>query len=623
MNIWLALRLSGRSPALEPHRHALAAIARKIDRRTSLFAALALVASGACAAAAPPSASVRADYSQLIQNVSQLAEKEMAAHDVVGLSIALVDDQRVVWARGFGHADKSKGLPATPETLFRLGSMTELFTAAAAMQLAEQGKLDIDRPLQRYLPELSVRSRYAGPVVITPRNLMNHHSGLPRDYLQGLWTPNSNPDSLIRAIRGIELVAPPDRVFSYSNLGVSLLGNVIERLAQTPYAAHLEQRLLQPLGMTRSSLAAAPVSHPLMSRSYRKGEETADPALRDIPAGGLVSSATEMSRFLSMVFAGGRVGDTRILRPETLDAMFSPQNQGVELDRSLRIGLGWMLSGTGDIDLRGAGTVAHHAGDTVSFHSQLVALPEHKLGVVVLANSNSARGTVNKLATETLAQALEIKAGIRQPVAEPVELARTPLSPADRQAYAGYYTTQMGPVRVYADGDQLQAEALGRTFRLVPRTDGRLALKYRLLGLIPFKLDALDAIGFSLDHVAGRDILIAHRNGQELMLGEKIEPVPLPAAWLVRQGDYVPSDTARDGPLVRSVHAGFENGMGFLEVRLVQQPDRPLRLAIKPVSDTEALVLGAWNDMGETLRAERSANGAEFLEFSGVRFIRQ
>ena len=109
----------------------------------------------------------------------------MKANRIIGLSIALVDDQSVVWEQGFGFADKEKKLPATPETIYRLGSISKLFTATAAMQLADQGKLDIDKPVEVYLPEFSIKSRFTDAHAITPRNIMTHHSGLPRDYLKG------------------------------------------------------------------------------------------------------------------------------------------------------------------------------------------------------------------------------------------------------------------------------------------------------------------------------------------------------------------------------------------------------------------------------------------------------
>lgn len=134
-----------------------------------------------CNSAPPkkPEAKQLGDYAYAKQYATWLIEQQMRRHGVVGLSIALVDDQRIVWAQGFGYADKAAKIAATSETIYRVGSISKLFTATAAMQLAEHGKFDIDRPLQDYVPEFSIKTRYPKSAPITPRNLMTHHSGLP------------------------------------------------------------------------------------------------------------------------------------------------------------------------------------------------------------------------------------------------------------------------------------------------------------------------------------------------------------------------------------------------------------------------------------------------------------
>jgi hypothetical protein len=252
----------------------------------------------------------------------------------------------------------------------------------------------------------------------------------------------------------------------------------------------------------------------------------------------LNSSVLEMGRFLQMIFAGGRVGGTPLLQAETLAEIFRPQNTGVGLDLNFKIGLGWMLSGLGGVDIRNAGMVAHHSGGTILFHSLLIALPEQKLGVVVLANSDSARAAVQKVGAEVLKLALEVKTGRKQPVSPKMETVDTPLPTAERQRYMGRYATQGGLAEIFEDGDRLQAKAFGKTFRLIPRVDGLLCLRYFLLGLIPIDLGELKDVGLYRASINGREVLIARSGDQELLLGEKINPVPVPEKWLKRVGDY-------------------------------------------------------------------------------------
>src|ERR1039457_208923 len=128
---------------------------------------LACMHAGCSAMPIRPESIPRGDYTYARDYISWLARSEMSKHGVTGLSIALVDDQQLVWATGFGFADKAGNVPATAETVYRAGSISKLFTATAVMQLAEQGLLDIDKPLQNYLPEFFIKNRFSDAAPIT------------------------------------------------------------------------------------------------------------------------------------------------------------------------------------------------------------------------------------------------------------------------------------------------------------------------------------------------------------------------------------------------------------------------------------------------------------------------
>jgi CubicO group peptidase (beta-lactamase class C family) len=220
---------------------------------------------------------------------------------------------------------------------------------------------------------------------------MTHHSGLPSDYLKGMWTRNPEPFTRVSDRLNAEYMAnPPGTLFSYSNLGVTLLGDAVGKVAGRDFASHVRDEILLPLGMSRSSFSPTTDRSPLAAKGYRRGAEAEDPPLRDVPAGGLNTSVLDLARFVRMVLADGKAGDRRIVKPETVAEMLRPQNAGIPLDLDFRVGLGWMLGGLGDIDIRNGGPVAHHAGATLLFHAQMIVLPERKLGVVVLANSDTA-----------------------------------------------------------------------------------------------------------------------------------------------------------------------------------------------------------------------------------------
>ena len=578
---------------------------------------LSVCIAGCSGAPMRPESVGRGEYTKVAEYASALIRHEMKKRDVTGLSIALVDDQRVVWAEGFGFADKARNVPASPETVYRAGSISKLFTATAAMQLAERGRLDIDRPLGDSLPGFSIRTRFADAAPVTPRSIMTHHSGLPSDYLKGMWTRNPEPFTRVAGYVGDEYSSnPPGVVFSYSNLGVTLLGDAIGKVAGRDFASHLRDEILLPLGMSRSSFSPSADRTPLAAKGYRKGKEAEEPSLRDVPAGGLNTSVLDLSRFVRMVLAEGKTGDRRIVDPETLAEMLRPQNADVPLDLDFRVGLGWMLGGLGDIDIRNGGPVAHHAGATLLFHGQMIVLPERKLGVVVLANSATAGRVVGKVAAEALKLALEAKTGDRQPEREKSEGGEGSLSPEAMQRYEGWYATPAGAVNVRRTSGGLRADVMNRTLRLIPRADGSLGLQYRLLGLFPIRIEELESVGISRADVAGREILAARMHGREFAIGERLRPVPLPAQWLGRTGEYEIANLGEDAPLLEKVRLRADEGFLFVDYSIPLLFPGKMSFAVAPVSDTEAVIRGFGRGMGETIRAV-TANGENMLSYSG------
>ena len=586
-----------------------------LNRWTILLLTVSIA--GCAAAPTRPESVARGDYAKVAEYVSALIRHEMKKRDVTGLSIALVDDQRVVWAEGFGYADKAGNVPASPDTVYRAGSISKLFTATAAMQLAERGRLDIDRPLGDYLPGFSIRTRFPDAAPVTPRAIMTHHSGLPSDYLKGMWTRNPEPFTQVAdRIRGEYAGNPPGTVFSYSNLGVTLLGDAIGKVAGGDFVSHVQDEILIPLGMSSSSFSSSADRTFIAAKGYREGKESEDPPLRDVPAGGLNTSVLDLSRFVRMVFADGKAGDRQIIKHETLAEMLRSQNADVPLDLDLRVGLGWILSGLGDIDIQNAGPVAHHAGATLLFHGQLIVLPERKIGVVVLANSSTAGRVVDKAATEALVLALEAKTGNRQPEREKPKRGEGSLSQEALQRYEGWYATLIGPVNVHKTSGGLRADVMNRTLRLIPRPDGSLGLEYRLLGLFPIRIEELDGIGISRADVAGREILAARMKGREFAIGERIRPVPVPAEWLGRTGEYEIANPGEDAVLPEKMRLRADGGFLFADYSIPLLFPGTMCFAVAPVSETEAIIRGIGRGMGETIRVV-TVNGENMLSHSG------
>ena len=580
-------------------------------KRTLLLGPLFLLLT-ACSTTPPPKPAEisHGDYRYVQEYLRWMIEKKMGASGVTGMSIALVDDQRVVWETGFGYADAENGEAATANTQYRMGSIAKVLTASAAMHLAERDALSIDSPLAEALPGFSIKSRFGETAPITPRNIMTHHSGLPSNHLNGM--VSSNPKyfaTLVDDIKDEYVAYPPNYVFAYSNLGVTLLGAAIEQRSGMRYADYLDESLFAPLGMRDSYFASEP-----QIKGYNKGKLAQTLPLRDLPSGGLVSSVADMSRFMKMVFADGRVGDKQILSQASLAEMFRPQYPDLALDLGLRSGLGWTLSG---FDVENGGIVAGHGGSLLNFHSMMVVLPEQRLGVVVAANSASALSLVNEVAETALKLALEAKSGIRQPARSHSAGIVTKLSEAEVESYAGYFDSIVGLVKINNNSGDLDADAMGHSFRLTSRDNGTFGIRYKLFGLIPVSVSAFDNISLTMERIAGRDVLVGRIGNEATLFGEKLHKPKIASALPDFVGRYEIVNLWQGGPAPENLVLRQEDGMFIAECTFAQMPGFILRIAVDPVSANEAVIAGIGPGRGETVRLLQ-VNDEKRMVFSGL-----
>jgi CubicO group peptidase (beta-lactamase class C family) len=557
---------------------------------------------------APESVS-RGDFRTIENYLSGLVDQEMSDHEITGISIALIDDQKVIWQKGFGFADLENKIPATPETIYRAGSISKVFTAAATMQLAEQGKIDIDQPLVKALPEFSIKSRFTDAAPVTPRNVMTHHSGLPSNYYRGLFVRNPDPfESVLDDIRDEYLSTPPNTVFSYSNLGMALLGASVEKVSGQAFNDYMGQHFFQPLGMTRSSFASRAVT-----KAYDHNKPIEVFSLRDMPAANLLSNVVDLSQFVKMQFAEGRAGNQQILLPATTREMVRVQNANLPLTFDSHVGLGWLLSG---IQVPGAGRVASHGGSLPDSHSMMSILPDHKLGVVILTNSATSAGSVSKIASESLRLMLEAKTGIRPPPKTIVRAEERAPSEDELNFFNGHFDTPVGLVNVSSESGKINVDAVGHQFQLVPHEDGLLSVKYKLLGLVPIRVGIFDKIRLSTATVNGRQIIVGKLGEETQIFGEKLRPAPIPDNFRKLIGKYEIINK-NDGPTPDKILLKEEFGQLVGELSFPEKPELTLRIAFQPVSENEAITAGLGSGRGDTLRVIKQ-DGEDRIAFSGL-----
>src|SRR5581483_4598314 len=343
------------------------------------------------------------------------------------LSIALVDDQRVVWAKGFGHRDRDGKQTATAETVYRVGSVSKLFTDVAVMQLVEQGKIDLDAPVTKYLPDFKPVNKF-DDTPITLRHLMAHRSGLIREPPVGNYFDPTGPTlaRTVASINGTDLVYPPGKKIKYSNAAIGVVGYALEKTQGEKFEAYLKRTVLDPLGMRSSSFEPTPAVRKSLADAVMwtyHGREFPAPTfeLGMAPAGSMYSTVLDLGKFLSCLFAGGKP----LLKPETVEEMFRPQF--AKPDDKSKFGIGFAVG-----ELEGAKRIGH-GGAIYGFATELSALPTEKLGVVVVASRDVANAVVTRIAEHALKLMLAAKHG--QPLPE-IDLPK-PLSKARALQLAG------------------------------------------------------------------------------------------------------------------------------------------------------------------------------------------
>ena len=563
---------------------------------------------GCSAAPKKPDPIIPGIYDYAKEYITWLTKKEMKKNQVMGVSIAIVDNQKIVWAQGFGYADVKNNVPATPETVYRIGSISKLFTVLATMQLAEQGKVDIDQPLQNYLPQFSVKTRFPDSDPITLRTMMTHHSGLPSGVVKGMWASES-PTTLLYRLKDEYVAYPTNYVLAYSNVAMALLGLMIERVSDTEFCAHLKQTVLDPIGMQQSSFQLTPEIKRHLSKGYRNGKEINQLPLRDVAAGAMYSNVLDLSRFMQMIFANGTVSNRQIIQPDTIEEMLRPQNEAVTLDFEKRIGLGWFLNYDNETNQK----IAFHTGGSPLFYTALVILPEKKIGVVVLTNSAEGSRIHGKIAKEALKLALEAKTGNALENREPQITAPDKIVSEEMlQSFVGRYATLNILGSVERNTNTLHANMGGYKFRLIPSSNGKFGVERKWLGIFPLKkIGNLELAKIQTMHMnfGGRELLIVHYNNRHWFSAEKIDPLPLTDTWKNALGEYQIVNPDPDGS-PQDIALSNEEGVLVFSYNLPAWNVRKAKLYLTPISETEATTLGIGRSSGETMRILNIDNAA-------------
>jgi CubicO group peptidase (beta-lactamase class C family) len=350
-------------------------------------------ASGIPIATMPAPAPHTLDNADLEAFFDGIIPLQLERSDIAGATVLVMKDGQTLLKKGYGYSDFAKKKPVDPDsTIFRLASISKLFTWVSVMQLAEQGRLDIDADVNNYL-DFQIAPAFGKP--ITLRNLMTHTGGFEEEIRDIL----INDPKLATPLREFMIQNQPHRIFppgvipAYSNYGVGLAGYIVQRVSGEPFEQYVAEHIFQPLGMTHSSFHQ-PLEQALSSLPSDGYKGTTEkPAIgfeifNPAPAGGVSSTAADMGRFAQALLGGGEFEGHRILKTETVNAMWT--RQFAASDALPAICMGFYQTWRNGLRFVG------HDGDLIAFHSSFLLEPKEKLVLFISYNSsgsgNKARG---------------------------------------------------------------------------------------------------------------------------------------------------------------------------------------------------------------------------------------
>jgi CubicO group peptidase (beta-lactamase class C family) len=380
------------------------------------------------------------DTRALVHYIDSVSTAAVAEHRTAGVSVAVVKNGRTVLAKGYGFADLENDVPATAETVYRIGSITKQFTSAAIMRLIEQGKLSLDDTLQKFLPNFPAQGNR-----VTVRHLLNHTSGI-KSYtsLGPRWGRvvrlDLATDSLVALFANEPFDFKPGDAWRYNNSGYFLLGMIIEKLSGKPYGQYLKDELFTPLGLTSTIYCdqAPLIKHRAQGYAPRPDGSfiNAEPLSMTQPyaAGSLCSTVTDLVKWTQALSSG------KVVSPASYKMMTTPGtlNDGKPLTYGFGLGIGTL----------GNHRQVSHNGGINGFISELHHYPDDSLITVVLTNTGA-------LAAVQLERLISRRAlGIK-------DLPAVPIDGAALQRLVGEYAIGNTRLKVFVDNGRLRAESPG------------------------------------------------------------------------------------------------------------------------------------------------------------------
>lgn len=465
---------------------------------------------------------------KLIKKTQNYLEEKMVADEIIGLSAALIVEDSIVWEKGYGFADRENQVPMTQNTIVHIGSVTKPVTALCAMQLHEQGLLDIKQPIQQYLPQFNPKNPFGDNSEVKVKHLITHSAGLQADVFKNSDLYSGKYTDVVGFINDTYLMYPPGKMSLYANPGYNILGHIIKEVSGMDYADYVHKYIFQPLGMKQSGFFMDSLKNP--TKIYdRKGNLIKEYPLRDIASGGIYCSAHDMALLAKGIINSYHSQSPSLLKSSSMQEVFSIQNVEAEytIDKNKR-GLGWYLFKNEE------GLAANHSGSAGFAFAHLMVFPKDKAALVVLSNSPRGRSAAENVGYNLLEDfGLEIADVFPDPLIQvekeaidkPIKLSRKSL-----HKYEGIYSETVSFSKVFWEKDSLKIKRNGETFSLIPQTT---------TSFIPIdsKGNVIADTYYHFREIATFPCLILKQKNKEQLLGYKLKAFD-PKKWEDKIGTY-------------------------------------------------------------------------------------
>ena len=331
------------------------------------------------------------NYRDALHFIDTWIEAQRDFLDIPSVSVAIVKDQEIIWSKAYGMADTEKKVAASTNTIYSICSITKLFTSIAIMQLYDAGKLRLDDNIETILPHYNLKQQYKESGAITIRSLLTHSSGLPRESDYPYWTgpdfPFPSQMQLNAKLSEQQTLYPSSTVFQYSNLGMSLLGEVVEKISGQPYDVYVAENFLKPLRLTSTNTylpanewgKKMAIGYGAVKREGARDKVNLFDAKGIKAAAGFSSNVEDLARFASWQFRLLNNGSAEILKSSTLKEMH--RVQWVDPDWKTFWGLGFSISQPDGI------TIVGHGGSCPGYRTTLQLDAKEKMAYTVMINA--------------------------------------------------------------------------------------------------------------------------------------------------------------------------------------------------------------------------------------------